>query len=121
MKKFLVFIILVVAGYFVYDNFIKEKDVVQINASYNKMREAVDPNAPALNPRDFAHYEGTIKNISDKVLNHIVITYSIDAQESKYEIQKLEPGEVINFKTEPVMLHHMDPGHYLKSVTYDKE
>lgn len=121
MKKFLIFILLVVAGYFVYDNFIEEKEVVQINASYTKAREAVDLDAPAINPRDFAHYEGTIKNISDKVLNNLVITYLIDAQESVCKINKLQPGEEINFSTEAVMLHHMDPAHYLKSVLYDKE
>ena len=121
MKKLLVFVVLVVAGYFVYDNFIKEKEVVQISANYSKTREGVDLDAPAISPRDFAHYEGTIKNISDKVLNNIVITYLIDAQESKSEIGKLEPGKEIEFRTEPVMLRHMDPAHYLKSVTYNKE
>jgi hypothetical protein len=121
MKKLLIFVIIVVAGYLVYDNFIKEKEVVQINASYSKAREAVDIDAPAINPRDFAHFEGTVKNISDKVLNNLVITYLIDAQESVYKINKLAPGEEVNFKTKPVMLRHMDPGHYLKSVTYDKE
>jgi hypothetical protein len=120
MKKLLVFVVLVIAGYLVYDNFIKEKEVVQINANYNKMREAADLDAPAISPRDFAHYEGTVKNISDKVLNNIVITYLIDAQESKSVINQLEPGKEVEFKTEAVMLRHMDPAHYLKSVTYDK-
>ena len=121
MKKLLVFFVLVIAGYFVYDNFIKEKEVYQINASYIKSREGVDIDAPAISPRDFAHYEGTIKNISDKPLNNIVITYLIDAQESKCEIEKLEAGEEKNFSTNTVILRHMDPAHYLKSVTYDEE
>jgi hypothetical protein len=121
MKKLLIFVVMVVVGYLVYDNFIKEKEVVKINASYTKAREAVDIDAPAINPRDFAHYEGTVKNISDKVLNNLVITYLIDAQESVYKINKLEPGEEVNFKTESVMLRHMDPGHYLKNVAYSTE
>jgi hypothetical protein len=121
MKKLIIFVVFIIAAYLVYDNFIKEKEVVKINASYSKEREAVDIDAPAINPRDFAHYEGTVKNISDKDLNNLVITYLIDAQESVYKINKLASGEEVNFKTNPVMLRNMDPGHYLKSITYDKE
>jgi len=119
MKKFLVFVLLIVAGYFAYDNFIKEKEAVEINASYNKMREAVDIDAPALQARDFAHYAGTIKNITDETLNNVVVNYLIDAQPSTAKIDKLEPGEEKTFTTNPVMLRHMDPAHYLKSVEYD--
>lgn len=119
MKKFLIFIILIVAGYFAYDNFLKEKDAVEINASYNKTREAVDIDAPAIQPRDFASYTGTVKNITDEPLNNIVITYLIDAQPSTAKIDKLEPGEEKNFSTNTVMLRNMDPAHYLKSVEYD--
>lgn len=121
MKKFLIFVLLVVAGYFVYDKFIAEKEVVEIKASYNKMREGVDIDAPAIQPRDFAHYEGTIKNISDEVLTNIMITYLIDAQPSVAKIEKLEPGEEKNFSTNSVMLRNMDPAHYLKSVEHDKK
>jgi hypothetical protein len=119
MKKFLVFVLLIVAGYFAYDNFIKEKEVVEINASYNKVREGVNVDAPAIQARDFSHYAGTIKNISDETLNNIVINYLIDAQPSTASIDKLEPGEEKNFTTNPVMLRNMDPAHYLKSVEYD--
>ena len=121
MKKLLVFLTMVVVVYLVYDNFIKEKEVVKISAALVKAREAADIDAPAINPRDFAHYEGTVKNISDEVLNNLVITYLIDAQESDFRVNKLEPGEEINFKTIPVMLRHMDPAHYLKSVVYDQK
>lgn len=119
MKKFLVFVLLVVAGYFAYDNFLKEKEVVEIKASYNKARESVSVDAPSIQPRDFSHYSGTIKNISDETLNNIVIEYLIDAQPSTAKIDNLEPGEEKNFTTNPVMLRNMDPAHYLKSVNYD--
>jgi hypothetical protein len=119
MKKFLVFVLLALAGYFAYDNFIKEQEVVEINASYNKIRESVSLDAPSIQPRDFSHYAGTIKNISDETLNNIVINYLIDAQSSVAKIEKLNPGEEKNFTTNPVMLRNMDPGHYLKSVEYD--
>jgi len=119
MKKFLIFVMLVVAGYLVYDNFIKEKEIVQINASYAKAREAVDIDAPAIQPRDFAHYEGTAKNISEEVLSNVIITYLIDAQPSTASINKINPGEEVKFRTKEVMLRNMDPAHYLKSVEYD--
>jgi len=119
MKKILIFVALVVGGYLIYDNFIKEKEVVQITASYSKAREAVDIDAPAIQPKDFAHYEGTAKNISDEVLSNVIITYLIDAQPSTASISKINPGEEIKFKTTAVMLRHMDPAHYLKSVEYD--
>ncbi len=119
MKKFLIFVVLVVAGYFAYDTFFKEKDLVEIKASYSKSREAVSIDAPSIQPRDFANYQGTVKNISDETLSNIVITYLIDAKPSTATIEKLEPGEEKNFTTAVVMLSNMDPGHYLKDVTYD--
>ncbi len=119
MKRFVIFILLVVAGYFAYDNFIKEKEVVSIEANYLKNRESVDIDAPGLQARDFAHYEGTIKNISDKTLTNIIITYLIDAKPSVANINKLESDEEIIFKTNPVFLRNMDPSHYLKNIEYD--
>jgi hypothetical protein len=119
MKKFIIFVLLVVAGYFAYDNFIKEKEVVSIQADYVKNREAANVDAPTIQARDFAHFEGKIKNISDETLNNIEVTYLIDAQPSKVNITKLEPGEEKNFTTNPVMLRNMDPSHYLKDITYD--
>lgn len=121
MKKFIIFIALVVAGYFAYDNFIKEKVPYEIKDSYSKQREAVDIEAPSIQPRDIANYEGTIKNISDKALTNVVINYLIDAQPSSATIDKLEPGEEKSFKTNPVILRHMDAAHHLKEVTFDEQ
>ena len=113
MKKLIIFIIFVVIGYLVYDNFIKEQKVVNINASYVKSQESASADAPTLSPRQFGHY--------DKTLSNLVITYIIDGQESEWEINSLSPGDSVNFITKTVMLHHMDSSHYLKSVVYDKE
>jgi len=121
MKKLVIFLLIVVAGYFAYDLFLKQKDVLEINASYNKSRESVSIDAPSIQPRDFASYEGSIKNISEETVHNIVITYLIDAKPSTAKIDKLEAGEGKNFKTSVVMLSHMDPGHYLKDVTYDEK
>lgn len=80
MKKFLVLVLLLVGGYFVYDNFIKEKELVSVKANYVKNRESVDVNAPALQARDFAHYEGSLINVSEETLTNITVTYLIDAK-----------------------------------------
>lgn len=121
MKKFFIFILLIAVGYFAYEYLIKEKEVYQIKDTYSKMREGVDLDAPSISPRDFAHYEGTIKNVSDKVLTNVVITYLIDTQVSEAKIAKIEPNEEIPFQTNAVMLRHMDPPHYLKEVTYNRD
>jgi hypothetical protein len=119
MKKFTIFLLLVIAGYFAYDTFLKERQVVSIEADYFKNRESVDINAPSLQAKEFAHYEGTIKNISDEILNNIIVTYLIDATPSTASIDNLKPGEEKNFSTNPIMLRNMDPSHYLKDITYD--
>ena len=121
MKKFLIFILLIVVGYFAYEYLIKEKEVYQIKDSYSKSREAVDIDAPSISPREFGHYEGSIKNVSEKLLKDIVISYLIDAQPSEAKISKLDPGEEVSFSSNSVMLRHMDPAHYLKEVTYNEE
>ena len=121
MKKFLTFVVLVIAGYFAYDYFLAEKEVYEIKASYNKQRESVDINAPSIQPGDYAHYNGTIKNISDKTLFNVMIIYMIDTQQSTASLDKLVPGETREFKTSVVRLRHMDPSHYLKEVTFNIE
>ncbi len=122
MKKFLIFLVLIAACYFGYYYFLKEKIYYEITQeSYSKQRESVSIEGPAINPRDFAHYEGTIKNVSDKTLRNIVINYLIDAQPSSVTIEKLEPGEAKEFRSSDVMLRHMDPSHYREEVTFDIE
>ena len=121
IKKFFVFVLLIVAGYFIYDNFLKEVTPYQLTDAYNKQREGVSIEAPTVQPRDFGSYSGTIKNISDKTLNNIVINYLIDAQPASASIDKLAPGEEKKFVTNNVMLRHMEAAHHLKDVTYVEE
>lgn len=121
MKKFLIFVLLVIVGYLVYENFIKEKSVVKINASYSSEEQAVSADAPANNPTVYGHYKGTIKNISKDVLDNLVITYIIDAQESVCKISQLAPGKEVEFKTSRVRIRHINPDHHLQGITYDKK
>ncbi len=121
MKKLLIFVVLAAAGYFAYNNFIKKKEVVHINASYTTSTESASADEPAVSPKKYAHYEGSVKNISGKVLRNVVVVYSIDGRDSKSGIGNLNPGEEVNFQTGPVLLFHMSASHYLKSVLYDNK
>lgn len=121
MKKFLIFIALIVAGYFAYDNFIKEKIPYSIKDSYNKQREGVNIENPSIQPADYGSYSGTIKNIGEKVLVDININYLIDAQPINVKINRLGVGEEKSFQTEKIRLRHIDPAHHLEKVTYIEE
>lgn len=121
MKKFLIFIALVVAGYFAYDNFLKEKEVLEVKGNLVKMKEGVNLDAPAIQPRTWGHIEGKVKNISEGDVEKIEIIYKINGKESIARLQKLAAGEESNFKTEKVMLNSYEASHFLEKVTFDKK
>lgn len=121
MKKFLIFVILVVAGYLVYNNLIKEKEVLEVRGSLVKIKEGVNIDAPAIQPRTWGHIEGKVKNISEDNLKNIEIIYKINGKESVAKLSELAPGEESNFKTERVMLTSYEASHFLEKVTYTKE
>ena len=120
MKKFLIFILICVGGYLVYDNFIKEEQVLEIKA--NKSLSAsysADINAPALSSTKTGTIEGTVKNISDKTVTNIVLKYKFDTKPVEAKIDRLEPGETKNFSTQSIMLLHDSPSFYLEEKSYE--
>ncbi|HSL89092.1 MAG TPA: hypothetical protein VK870_07315 [Ignavibacteriaceae bacterium] len=120
MKKFLIFVLLVAAGYFAYEYLIKEKEVLEINADkLLSTAHSMDADAPALSPTRTGAVGGTVKNISDKVVTNIVLKYQMDAKPVEARIDRLEPGETKNFSTQSVSLRYADPSFYLEEVTYD--
>ncbi|MEP0861698.1 MAG: hypothetical protein HRF52_09720 [Ignavibacterium sp.] len=119
MKMFLVFIIVVIAGYLLYDNFIKEKEVLEVKGNLVKVKEAVDIDAPAIQPRTWGHIEGKVKNVSESDVENIEIIYKINGKESIARLTKLSAGEESNFKTEKVMLNSYEASHFLEKVTFD--
>lgn len=121
MKKFLIFLILIAAAYFVYDNFIKEKEVLEVKGNLVKMKEGVDIDAPAIQPRTWGHIEGKVKNVSENDLENIEIIYKINGKESVCRLKKLAAGEESNFKTEKVMLNSYEASHFLEKVIFDKK
>lgn len=122
MKKFLVFILLVVAGYFAYDNFIRDKEVLEIKAEKSlSTAHSMDADAPAISPSRSGSVAGTVKNISDKVVKNIVLKYQMDSKPVEARIDRLEPGETKSFSTQNVSLRYADPSFFLEESTYEIE
>lgn len=120
MKNLFIFLALAVAGYLVYDNFVKEKEVIHVEGSLTRVQESASLEAPGVTTRNYGHAEGTAKNMTDKVVKNVVINYMIDRQVSSTILPQLNPNEEVKFRTNPVMLRVMEPPIFLESVKYDK-
>jgi hypothetical protein len=119
MKKLLIFLVLALAGYFAYTNFLAEKEIVHVEGSLVRVQESASLDAPGVSARKFGHAEGTVKNLSDKPARNIVINYLIDRQNSSTTISQLNPGQEVNFKTNPVLIRVLEPPFYLESVKFE--
>lgn len=119
MKKFFLLILIGVAGYLVYDNFIKEKEVLEIkaNKSINTVN-SMDPEAPALTPSRAGKITGTVKNLSDKPVSNIVLKYKLNGDPVEARIDYLDPGETKNFSTQSVSLRYQEVSFYLEEKSY---
>lgn len=120
MKKFLILVVLIVGGYLAYENFLKEKEVLEVKGNLVKMKEGVNIDAPAIQPRTWGHIEGTVKNISESDVNNIEIVYKINGKESVARIKSLAAGEEVKFKTDKILLNSYEASHYLEKVIFDK-
>ncbi len=119
MKKLFIFIVLFAAGYLVYDNFLKEKEILEVRGNLVKMKEGANIDAPSIQPRTWGHIEGRVKNLSDSEVHNIEIIYKINGRESSARVSKLAAGEEINFKTEKVMLNSYEASHFLEKLSFD--
>lgn len=120
MKKFLIFFVLIVGGYLAYENFIKEKEVLEVKGNLIKIKEGVDIDAPAIQPRTWGHIEGIVKNISEGDVNNIEIVYKINGKESVTRIKSLAAGEEVKFKSNKVLLNSYETSHFLERVNFEK-
>ena len=119
MKKLLIFLALAVAGYFAYTNFLVEKEIVHVEGSLVRVQESSSLDAPGVSARNFGHAEGTVKNLSDKLVSNIIINYLIDRQNSSTTIPQLNPGQEANFRTNQVLIRVLEPPFYLESVKFE--
>jgi len=120
VKKLIIFILLVAAGYFAYEYLIKEKTALEIKADKSiSTQHSMDIDAPALAPAKFASVQGTVKNVSDKTVTNILLKYKLNAKPVEARIDKLEPGEVKNFSTQSVRLRHVEVTFFLEEMSYE--
>jgi hypothetical protein len=120
MKKLLIFVLLVAAGYFVYEYVIKEKPVLEIKADKSiSTQHSMDVDAPALAPSRYGSVQGTVKNVSDNVVTNIVLKYKLNTEPLEARIDRLDPGETKNFSTQSVMLHHSEVTFFLDRMSYE--
>jgi hypothetical protein len=120
MKKILVFVLLVAAGYFAYNYLIKENTVLEINADKSiSTQHSMDVDAPALAPSRYASVQGTVRNISDEVVTNILLQYKLNAEPVEARIDQLEPGETKNFSTQSVRLTHVEVTFFLEEMSYE--
>lgn len=119
MKKLFIFLAAVVVAYLIYDNFIKAKELIHVEGELARVQQSASLEAPGVTARNYGHAEGTVKNMTDKVVKNVVINYMIDRQISSTTIPQLNPNEEVKFKTNQVMLRVMEPPFYLESVKYD--
>lgn len=116
MKKLFIFLALAVAGYLVYDNFIKEKEVIHVEGSLARIQQSASLEAPGVTARNYGYAEGTAKNMTGEAVKNIVINYMIDRQISTTTIPQLNPNEEVKFITNQVMIRVLEPPFYLDSV-----
>ena len=120
MKKLLIFILLAAGAYFAYDYLLKDKTVLEIKADKSITTEhSMDVDAPAMAPSKFASVQGTVKNVSDKVVTNIVLKYKLNAQPVETRIDQLEPGETKKFSTQSVRLTHVEVNFFLEEMSYE--
>lgn len=114
-----IFILIGGTGYFAYEYLIKER-VLEINA--NKIIStaySADIDAPSLYPAHSGSIQGTVKNISDKVVRNILLKYKLDGIPVEASIYSLEPGEQMEFSTPIVKVRSESPNYFMVKMTYE--
>lgn len=121
MKKLFIFLILIVVGYLIYNNFVKKHEVIHVDGNLIRLQVSASLDAPVVSARNYGHAEGKAKNMTDKVIKNIVINYMIDRQLSSTTIPQLNPNEEVKFKTNQVMIRVIEPPFYLESVKFEEQ
>ena len=120
MKKILLIIIILGAGYFIYNKFynynpveIKDNIVVSQQSSMEISSASVTP------PTKFASIEGEIKNRGEKYLTNIIIIYTIGYDTLSAFINFLNAGNSIGFKTNNCRVRQTNPDYSLEKIKFD--
>jgi hypothetical protein len=120
MKKLISLVLLVAAGYLVYQLVIKKDEVLEIRADkVVKTSHSFDTDAPAMIPEKEAWIQGTVKNNSKNVVTNIVLNYKLNAQPVEARIDVLQPGETKEFITPTVTLRQSEVTFFLDKTSYE--
>ena len=120
MKKFILLILFIAAGVFVYlkvkpENYLELKDNIETTKENN-----FDIDAPSPTPMYKAKIKGIAKNTSDWILNNISIEYNVGGKIITVNINQILPGEESEFSTEQVIVRSYNPYYKMDKVSYDK-
>jgi hypothetical protein len=120
LNKLLVIISICLVSYFFYAYVINTKTVLQISAhKTTTMGYSMDINAPPLERCEYGAVQGTIKNLSNKVVKNIVLEYKLNTEQVQVKIDQLSPGEVKNFSTQNVALRNSEVTFSLEEKSYE--
>lgn len=119
MKKLIIFLIIAAAGYLIYNKFLRENEILKVEGNLVRVQHSASIESPGVSARNFGYAEGTVKNLSEKIVKNIVINYMIDRQISSAAIYELKPNEEVKFKTNQVLIRVYEPPFYIESIKHD--
>jgi len=101
---------------------LKNEDVVILNDSIESTsKSGMDINAPSISkPLNDIRVKGTVKNVSDRTLKNIVITYKIARGTVTAKISSLKPNKSSKFTTSKYKSKRTTPKYELESITFSE-
>ena len=120
MKIFIILLILGVAGYFGYQEYLEISGIVTIRGNIQVSQQGnFTINAPQVSdPLYMATIRGTAKNTSNKPLKNIFIKYNVAGISTSAMIFDLGPGQQVDFTTNSVKTNSKNPSFNLENILF---
>ena len=120
MKKIIILIVLLAAGYFIYTKFFNYNPLEISDNLIVAQTSGFDINSAAPTPPlKFGYIEGLIENKSEKVLSNILIFYAIGWDTISTSIGVISPGAIVKFKTNRCRVKSASPNYSLLEIKYE--
>ncbi len=119
MNKFLILLALIAAVYFIYSNYYNQKPYEIKENIVVTQSSGMDINSGPSPPPKYAHIEGTIKNVSDKNLINIIITYTVGYDTINAVVNFLPANQSSSFKTTSCGVRNANPQYSFEDVKFD--
>lgn len=122
MKTLIILVILGVAGYFGYEEYVGSPDSVKVTGNIQVSQQGnFNINAPQVSgPLYTATVSGEIKNVSGKLLKNIFIKYTISGKPSNAMLFNLYPGQSAYYTTRSVRTKAKNPSFTFESVQFEE-